>query len=137
MTTTRSLNDYLIHLLAQANRQITRQLSAEGVSLDQWRLLKYLSEADGSTMGELATGLSLNLPTLTKIVDKMVTDAQLYRVPDPNDRRKVRIFISHIGRALLERQSESVSRHQSKFEDGNEDAERLRALLESLLKRIG
>ena len=87
----RSLNEHLSHLLAQANRHLSRQLTAEGVSLDQWRLMKVLSESGGLPMGKLAEELALNLPTLTKLVDRMVQEALVYRVPDPNDRRKVRM----------------------------------------------
>ena len=40
-------------------------------------------------MGELAEAVLLNHPTLTKMVDRMVSDALVYRVQDADDRRKV------------------------------------------------
>jgi DNA-binding MarR family transcriptional regulator len=134
----RSLNDHLSHLLAQANRHLSRQLTAEGVSLDQWRLMKALSEAGGMTMGKLAEELALNHPTLTKLVDRMVQDALVYRVPDPNDRRKVRMFLSDKGSALLASQNKRVQDHETKVEDnyGNEDAQRLKDMLEVFIKQI-
>ncbi|OBZ94785.1 MarR family transcriptional regulator [Pararhizobium polonicum] len=134
----RSLNDHLSHLLAQANRHLSRQLTAEGVSLDQWRLMKALSEAGGMTMGKLAEELALNHPTLTKLVDRMVQDALVYRVPDPNDRRKVRMFLSDKGSALLASQNKRVQDHEMKVEDnyGNEDAQRLKDMLEVFIKQI-
>ena len=123
----RSLNEHLSHLLAQANRHLSRQLTAEGVSLDQWRLMKVLSESGGLPMGKLAEELALNLPTLTKLVDRMVQEALVYRVPDPNDRRKVRMFLSDKGASLLASQNKRVEEHEAKGEDsyGNEDAQRL------------
>lgn len=134
----RSLNDHLAHLLAQANRHLSRQLTAEGVSLDQWRLMKVLSEVGGLTMGKLAEELALNLPTLTKLVDRMVQEALVYRVPDPNDRRKVRMFLSDKGVALLASQDKRVGDHEAKMEDsyGNEDTQRLKDMLESFIKQI-
>jgi DNA-binding MarR family transcriptional regulator len=134
----RTLNDHLSHLLAQANRHLSRQLTAEGVSLDQWRLMKTLSEAGGMTMGKLADELALNHPTVTKLVDRMVQDALVYRVPDPNDRRKVRMFLSDKGSALLASQSKRVQDHEAKVEDnyGNEDAQRLKDMLENFIKQI-
>jgi hypothetical protein len=54
----RPLNEHLAHLVAQANRHIHRQLTAEGVSLDQWRLMMALSESGGLTMGKLAEELA-------------------------------------------------------------------------------
>jgi DNA-binding MarR family transcriptional regulator len=134
-----SLNDHLAHLLTQANRHLNRQLSAEGVSIDQWRLMKVLSESGGMTMGKLAEELALNSPSVTKLVDRMVEDALVYRVPDPDDRRKVRMFLSDKGAAMLTSQDKRVREHETKVEDsyGNEDAQRLKALLENLIKQIG
>jgi DNA-binding MarR family transcriptional regulator len=133
-----SLNDHLAHLLTQANRHLNRQLSAEGVSIDQWRLMKVLSESGGMTMGKLAEELALNNPSVTKLVDRMVEDALVYRVPDPDDRRKVRMFLSDKGAALLASQDKRVRDHETFIEDsyGNADAQQLKALLESLIKKI-
>lgn len=132
------LNEHLAHLLAQANRHINRQLNAEGVSLDQWRLMMALSESGGLTMGKLAEELAINHPTLTKLVDRMVEDALVYRVPDPNDRRKVRMFLSDKGVALLEKQNMRVQDHEARVTGsyGNEDARKLRDMLETFIKQI-
>lgn len=133
-----SINDYLAHLLAQANRRLNKQLSEEGVPLDQWRILRVLHEADGLTMRGLAEAVSLNRPTMTKVVDKMVADALTYRVPDPNDRRKVRIFLSDKGRLLFQEQNKLVSTHQDAVEGsfGVEETKQLKSMLESFLKQI-
>ena len=87
------ITEHLAYLLAQANREINRQLemrlSKEGVPVEQWRILKVLSDGNGHSMGELADAVLLNHPTLTKMIDRMVSDTLVYRVQDPNDRRKV------------------------------------------------
>ena len=78
------ITEHLAYLLAQANREINRQLDArfrkEGVPVEQWRILKVLSDGKGHSMGELAEAVLLNHPTLTKMVDRMVSDALVYRV---------------------------------------------------------
>ena len=134
-----TLNDHLSHLLSQANRHLSRQLTAEGVSLDQWRLMKALSQSGGMAMGKLADELVLNHPTLTKLVDRMVQDALVYRVPDATDRRKVRMFLSDKGLSLLAAQNKRVQDHEAKVEDdyGNEDAQRLKDMLETFIRQIG
>ncbi len=138
MATDESINDYLAHLLAQANRRLNRQLSEEGVPLDQWRILRVLSESDGLTMRALADSVSLNRPTMTKVVDKLTADGLAYRVPDPKDRRKVRIFLSDQGKALSEQHNKRVSSHQESFESnyGAEDSKKLKELLETFIDRI-
>lgn len=112
-----SLNDHLSHLLSQANKHLSRQLNADGVSLDQWRVMKLLSDDGGQPMGHLADALALGLPTVSKLVDRMVNEALLYRVPDPDDRRRVRIFISEKGKALLATQSELVREYETRVEE--------------------
>jgi MarR family transcriptional regulator, organic hydroperoxide resistance regulator len=133
-----SINDYLAHLLAQANRRLNRQLSDEGVPLDQWRILRLLIESDGLTMRALADAVSLNRPTMTKVVDKLVADALVYRVPDPNDRRKVGIFLSNKGRSLFKEQNQRVSTHQNTVEGsfGVEETQKLKDMLEIFLKKV-
>lgn len=54
-------------------------------------------------MGELADAVLLNHPTLTKMIDRMVSDALVYRVQDPDDRRKVLMFSSDRGKILCKR----------------------------------
>lgn len=134
----RPIKEYLAHLLAQANRHLSRHLTDEGVPLDQWRTLKVLVETNGCTMRELASSLALHLPTMTKIIDRMVADALVYRIDDPNDRRKVRIMISDLGRDLYVRQNALVMAQEKKFENsyGNEATRKLREMLESFIREI-
>src|SRR5580704_18292159 len=77
------ITEHLAYLLAQANREINRQLesrlSQEGVPVEQWRILKVLSDGNGHSMGELAEAVLLNHPTLTKMIDRMVSDGLDYR----------------------------------------------------------
>lgn len=138
MASESTINDYLAHLLAQANRRLNKQLSEEGVPLDQWRILRVLHESDGLTMRALADSVTLNRPTMTKVVDKLVADALAYRVPDPKDRRKVRIFLSDQGRALFREQNDLVRTHQDSVENtyGVEETQQLKGMLEKFLKRI-
>ena len=101
------ITEHLAYLLAQANREINRQLDArfrkEGVPVEQWRILKVLSDGKGHSMGELAEAVLINHPTLTKMVDRMVSDSLVYRVQDADDRRKVLMFSSDRGKALTQR----------------------------------
>ena len=133
------ITEHLAYLLAQANREINRQLemrlSKEGVPVEQWRILKVLSDGNGRSMGELAEAVLLNHPTLTKIVDRMVSDGLVYRLQDPQDRRKVLMFCSDRGRALSQRlNSLAMSQEAHIIENyGNKSTRELKRLLESLI----
>ena len=133
------ITEHLAYLLAQANREINRQLesrlSQEGVPVEQWRILKVLSDGNGHSMGELADAVLLNHPTLTKMIDRMVSDALVYRVQDPDDRRKVLMFSSDRGAILCKRlNSLAMSQEAHIVENyGDKSTSELKRLLESLI----
>ena len=143
MPETRPISDYLAYLIAQADRQIHRRLDeefrAEGVPVEQWRILKLLAEANGRSMGELAEAALLNHPTLTKTIDRMVSQALVYRRADKTDGRKVLIFISAQGRAAIERLNRLANSHQDEIVEsyGGREAEELKRLIEGLIQRTG
>ena len=71
------ITNYLAYLLAQANRQMSAQLTdalaEEGVQIEHWRILEVLSDEHGRSMGELAELVLMNHPALTKTIDRMVS----------------------------------------------------------------
>lgn len=97
----------LIHLLSRAEhlaaRRLTAALEPEGCSLEQWRALAFLADGAGRTMTELAEYALLPAPTATKLIDRMVADALVYRHPDPADRRRVLVYPTERGTALHQR----------------------------------
>ncbi|MBS0222210.1 MAG: MarR family transcriptional regulator [Proteobacteria bacterium] len=134
---------HLAYLLAQANREINRQLEtrlrAEGVPVEQWRILKVLSDGNGRSMGDLAEAALLNHPTLTKTIDRMVADSLVYRISDPGDRRKVLIFCSERGKALGRRLA-ALALDQEAFiaeNYGGKPMAQLKRLLGTLIERSG
>lgn len=141
MARSRPISEYLSYLLAQANRQVHEQLDnefrAEGVPVEHWRILKILAEHDGRSMGELAQAALLNAPTLTKTIDRMASQALVYRRVDRVDRRKVLIFISEHGRALVERLNRLANSHQVEIVNtwGDRETRELKRLLEGLIQR--
>lgn len=97
----------LVHLLSRAEHLATRRLSAaleaENCTLEQWRALAFLADGTGRTMTELAQYALLPAPTATKLIDRMVTDALVYRHPDPTDRRRVLVYLTERGTLLHQR----------------------------------
>jgi DNA-binding MarR family transcriptional regulator len=134
---------HLAYLLAQANREINRQLDArlrsEGVPVEQWRILKLLSDGNGRSMGELAENALLNHPTLTKTIDRMVADSLVYRISDPADRRKVLIFCSDRGKALARKLAPLALDQEAHIVNsyGDKATAQLKRLLETLIERAG
>jgi DNA-binding MarR family transcriptional regulator len=133
------ITEHLAYLLAQASREINRQLEArlrqEGVPIEQWRILKVLSDGEGHSMGDLAEIVLLNHPTLTKMIDRMVSDAMVYRAQDPDDRRKVLMYISDRGRELTRRLNSLAQSQETHIAAnyGNRATADLKRLLETLI----
>lgn len=69
------------------------------------------------TMGDLSRALSVPLSTATRIVDLLVRSENVKRLPDPDDRRVVRVAITDSGRTMyhaihsaMQRRAERVLR---------------------------
>ena len=129
-------------MLSQAERSVNRglaaALTAEGVSVEQWRILRALSDGTGHSMGDLAEAVLMPHPTLTKAVDRLVDRALVYRGQDPADRRKVAVFLADRGADLLARVEGGVAGHHRLIEAayGTERTERLMRDLEGLVSAL-
>ncbi len=59
-------------------------------------------EQEPVSMGELSRALQVPLSTATRIVDWLVNNDYARRLPDPQDRRVVRVDLTDAGRAIYE-----------------------------------
>jgi DNA-binding MarR family transcriptional regulator len=129
------VTDDLVELLTVTQRRVARGVAAvlaeDGATLDGYRLLRSLAGAGGRSMGELVAALHLPAPTLTRLVDGAVDAALAYRLPDPEDGRKVVVHLSEPGRARLSRLEALVSAHESALAAAL-GADRIAALVRAL-----
>ncbi|WP_341702250.1 MarR family transcriptional regulator [Ferrovibrio sp.] len=106
-------------LLKQAERLIDTQLVSvlreDDLSAEEWRVLHILSDGTGRSMSELAAEAVFNLPALSKLVDRLVSRALLFRAPDQADRRKVLVFVSDRGLSLHRRLKPDVEASSEAF----------------------
>ena len=129
----------LPELIRGVNRRLEQMLEAElkprSISIHHYRVLEALTEQNGLPMGDLATRLLIDGPTLTKIIDRMVESTQVYRAPDPHDRRRVLIFLSQRGAEQFRDIGPVINSIQQKLLNrlGASDATVLTSLLSELL----
>lgn len=98
----------LTRALTWAARAVTRHvepmLRAEALTLDQWLVIDALALGSGGlTMADLAARTMVTGPTLTRVVDRLVTTAAAYREVDAADRRRVRVYLGPRGKATHRR----------------------------------
>ena len=62
-----------------------------------YRVGRRISHGENLTMGELSNVLSVPLSTATRIVDYLVERGYIRRLPDPEDRRVVRVGLTTAG----------------------------------------
>lgn len=120
MTTAKPQRD-LVHLLSRAEHLAVRRLAtaleaaAPGASIEQWRVLALLADAQGHTMTELAEHALLPAPTATKLTDRLVADNLVYRHPDPADRRRVLVHLTDRGHELHARLASVLDRMRAEL----------------------
>jgi DNA-binding MarR family transcriptional regulator len=134
------VSDHLVELLTVTQRRMARGVAAvlaeDGATLDSYRLLRSLAGAPGRSMGELVAALHLPAPTLTRLVDAAVDAALAYRLPDPEDGRKVVVHLSEPGRTRLSRLEALVAAHESALA-ASLGGDRVAALLRALADLAG
>lgn len=118
-------------------RQLARTLEEEGCTVAQWRILLRLSDGGGHPMSEIAEFALVPKPSLTRLIDRMVTDGLVYRKVDSGDRRRVLVLLTRRGRALHRRLGERVERERHAVLAADPaEAERLLGLLDGLVDRV-
>lgn len=101
------LEQYLPYLLNRAGARIAGAFNAEmrqiGASLQVWRVLAALREQDGRRMGDLSKTTSIEVSTLTRLVDNMEKDGLVARRRDSGDARAISLHVTASGRRLTQR----------------------------------
>lgn len=98
----RGVDSRLLTLVtARVTRDIAAALAGDDLAVEQWTVLDYLDASGPCTMTALASATGTNGATLTRIVDRLVTGALVYRNVDSGDRRRVLVHLSERGRATV------------------------------------
>lgn len=109
---------YLSHVLAAAHREVHASLSQRlktfGVQIEAWRVMETLYACPAVTMSELAVLVLLNPPTLTKLVNRMVSSGLVHRQIAKRDQRQVNLVLTDLARKRM-----SQIRAQVQSEDEN------------------
>ncbi|HEY9110956.1 MAG TPA: MarR family transcriptional regulator [Rhodanobacteraceae bacterium] len=92
-------------LRAEFVTEVEQEMARQGVDLNftQFVALKLLGHEEPLTPVELARALHYNPGALTRLLDKLEQRGYLKRVPDPVDRRALRLELTAKGKSLRKR----------------------------------
>ncbi|MCA0248931.1 MAG: MarR family transcriptional regulator [Proteobacteria bacterium] len=132
------LDSYLPYLLNRAGARIATSFGEAvrplGATLQIWRVLAALRERDGQRMGDLSATTSIDVSTLTRLVDSMEKKRLVVRRRDPADARVVVLHVTAAGRRLTRRLLPIAERYEKVALRGfsANEAEQLRGALRRL-----
>lgn len=113
---------------------LDRALRGKGLRLGQYQVLYVLWDADGLTPRDLAQRLAVEMPTVTRTVQRMLRDGLVRREDHPSDARSVNIFLTDKGRAIRRNIEVLLEEYMSCVLAGFTNAER--GQMVSLLERM-
>ena len=131
---------YMEQIVRQYRQLATQSLRAHHASLsvDQWVVLKQISENNGSSQVEIGSSTVKDAPTTTRIIDQLVGKNLVSKQLDPEDRRRYMVFVTEKGRQLIERLMPVVQEYRQVPLQGFSATEQkqLISLLQRMLKNL-
>jgi DNA-binding MarR family transcriptional regulator len=95
---------YLIHDVSRLRRKaFDRHIKGLKVTRSQWWVLAYVSRKDGMAQTQLAEQLDVGKVAIGGLIDRLERSGLAKRVPDEQDRRIKRIFLTSKGRRRVEK----------------------------------
>ena len=101
-TTERSLPIALIRAREKVMAPIRDMLSETGITEQQWRVLRILSEHPALDATDLAERAGLHQPSLTRILKTLSEREFIHRAADANDRRRQVVVLTDAGRQVID-----------------------------------
>ncbi|TQK71121.1 MarR family winged helix-turn-helix transcriptional regulator [Nocardioides sp. SLBN-35] len=78
-------------------------LDEQGLAMDHWRIIAVVGAEPGLAMSEIATAAVVPAASLTRHVDRLVSQGIIVRRIDPDDRRRAVAALSPRGEAYAAR----------------------------------
>lgn len=98
------LNEQLCFSLYSASIAVNRLykplLDELGITYPQYLVLSALWEADGQTVGHIASALALEPSTMTPLVKRLEQAGLVTKIRNPLDERQVQVRLTDAGKAL-------------------------------------
>lgn len=109
-----------------------------GITVDQWVVLKNLKKYADLSQKELAEYCAKDQPTLTRIIDLLVSKSLVERRIHPTDRRSFVIHLTAEGESLIEALSDQINniREEAWKNLSEQDFENLKRILNTIYNNL-
>lgn len=133
---------FLLDRTARKVKQYAQQQFKSGdfdVTVDQWLVLKNLSENGHLSQTELANLVFKDHPTLTRILDLLCKKGYVERVPHPMDRRSFQLHLTGTGVAkVIALRPQILEIREKAWENlSDSDFEEFKRILDTIYQNLG
>ncbi len=132
---------FLMEQIIKKYRDIATQTldrHQSGLNVDEWVVLKQISEKDGCSQIELARSTLTGPAKMTRTIDALLKKNLIDKQQSESDRRRHRIFVSGEGKKLIDQLWPDVLAYrQSALRDfSTEEKEQLSDLLQKMVENL-
>lgn len=95
----------IFSLMFEMGRMLKHQVAVDGSGPSTYlhlETLRYIQEAGKPDMQAVAEYLRVKSPSATRLIDALVSDGLLARVPDADDRRRILLRLTPGGKRMLD-----------------------------------
>ncbi|MDF3932567.1 MarR family winged helix-turn-helix transcriptional regulator [Pseudomonas citronellolis] len=134
-----SIGQLLGTAAALKDRLLEKYLTDLDITAAQFKVLFFIGHDRANTPAELCRELSIDSGSMTRMLDRLEKKELLLRQPCPNDRRSVRLQLSHAGEAV-NAQAPRIATQAMNELVGSLDSEELQTLtrlLDKILRSHG
>ena len=107
---------------------------ASGITPEMWLVLSRLYARDGQYQTQIADGTFRDRPNTSRILTGLEARGYVQRQKDPEDMRRVRVFLTHQGKQFVQDMAPVAARTRDTLYQGLSDEEM--RVLRSALRRI-
>lgn len=134
MTNLNTLISYLSDLIEKVLSETFNSYDIEDLSQQQLHYLQVIVRLQNPTITELARKLKLTKPTVTVLVDKLVSRGYVRRVPSDSDRRVTHLHIDEKGKIVEQIQKSAYKKMEDRISSELDESEI--AMLTDILKKL-
>jgi len=91
-----------VPLVMRAIRAEMRSHRVPDLSVPQFRVLIFLNRHEGASLSDVAGHVGLMLPSMSRMIDGLVARNLVTRQTDADDRRRVVLTLTSLGRAAMQ-----------------------------------